>query len=672
MAIDIARRRFVTGLSSATLAWPLAARAQQPSPPSAGNLNVTPGNVPPRRGGLKGNSNYFLYSDCKPVMDLSVTIKVTQDIVADFGLSFQLNAHSPPGANCVWQQYCIGFGTNGGPPTLGGDIDNWPAKGFDELTGDIINHHVHLLTLPGSKPILPAGYRLTINLSNDANGTITGVTFVIVDHQGKITKSQPIALRSLFVNHHPPRHPPQPIGAAELAPIHAFQLNLVGRTNAEATYLATGAGTITYSAKSRLTVLSQQPACIAARNVFTMEQANSTYGELPASPSNQITQSFGAAAQPLYTPGGSLAVSRQFGTEQTSLFAVSRNGRLGVFYVQGKGRWKQAGELGPIGLARAGAAVAASQQFGAKNQTDVFVIGQNGQLNVFWVQGAGAWNGPLKIGPAKHTRSGANLAVSRQFGVDRTDVFLVDRNGQLNVFSVEGAGSWSDQPVLIGPKDFAPEGAPLASSRRFGVPNQTDVFVVGNDGQLSVFSVQGAGSWSEPEKIGAAGTFPKGAHVAASQQFGTDRTDVFVVDKKGQLSMLWVEGAGSWSQEPAPMSPKDFAVPGAPVAVSRRFGAKNQTDVFLVDKDGTLSLFWAEGAGAWNGPESIGPAGIAPSASSSSRGAFVAASPQSGATDQTNVFILNETGTNGPGWPTRFWVEGAGSWSGPAALVNET
>jgi len=340
-----------------------------------------------------------------------------------------------------------------------------------------------------------------------------------------------------------------------------------------------------------------------------------------------------------------------------------------VFSIQGKGRWKQTGALGPIGLAHPNAAIVVSQQFGAKNQIDMFLIAQNGQLNAFWAQGTGTWNGPLEIGPT-HMHSGA-LAVSRQFGVDQTDVFLVDKSGQLNVFWIQGAGKWSKQPALISPNDFAPGGAPLAASQRFGVANQTDVFLVDNDEQLNVFSVQGTGDWSKPVKIGPKGIFPKGAHIAVSQHFGADQTDVFLVDKHGQLNMFWVQGAGNWNKESVVISPKDFAVPGAPLAASQQFGVKNQTDVFLVDKNGQLNLFWAAGAGDWNGPKAIGPAGIAPSAKISSKGAYVVAAQRFSAKNQTSVFILNETGTNGPGWPTEFWVEGSGAWSGPAALVTE-
>jgi hypothetical protein len=54
-----------------------------------------------------------------------------------------------------------------------------------------------------------------------------------------------------------------------------------------------------------------------------------------------------------------------------------------------------------------------------------------------------------------------------------------------------------------------------------------------------------------------------------------------------------------------------------------------------------------------------------------STGVFVVASEQFGALNQTDVFMLNETGTNRPGWPTEFWVGGSGSWGGSVALVTE-
>ena len=44
--------------------------------------------------------------------------------------------------------------------------------------------------------------------------------------------------------------------------------------------------------------------------------------------------------------------------------------------------------------------IAASPQFGVPDQTDVFFVGNNGQLHVAWVSGGGAWDGPIGLGPA--------------------------------------------------------------------------------------------------------------------------------------------------------------------------------------------------------------------------------------------------------------------------------
>jgi hypothetical protein len=40
--------------------------------------------------------------------------------------------------------------------------------------------------------------------------------------------------------------------------------------------------------------------------------------------------------------------------------------------------------------------VAASRQFGSADQTDVFVVDNTYGLNVFWVDSAGKWKGPVR------------------------------------------------------------------------------------------------------------------------------------------------------------------------------------------------------------------------------------------------------------------------------------
>jgi hypothetical protein len=83
--------------------------------------------------------------------------------------------------------------------------------------------------------------------------------------------------------------------------------------------------------------------------------------------------------------------------------------------------------------------VVPSQQFGA-NQTDVFLVDKNGDLNVFWVVGEGPWGGPQRIG--SNFNPGSYVVASQQFGANQTDVFLVDENGQLDLFWVAAEGPW--------------------------------------------------------------------------------------------------------------------------------------------------------------------------------------------------------------------------------------
>jgi hypothetical protein len=621
--------------------------------------------VPPPGGGLRGNSNYFFHSEGNPITELSVVIDVTKDIVAPWGFSIQLNGYSPPNAACVWQQYCLGFYT-GARPQIGWVIEGWPSGAYfrhlHEKLGlgkgsDLYNIRRQLVSMRGIT--LPAGYKLKIALAHDSkhpSGTIVGASFSVTDNHGKSASSGQQLIQSFRFD-----RTKTPVASEALAPILAFELDIVGAGNNQYSFLESGAGAITYAATSPLTVKNNHPAGTSAEHIVTGEQANTVYGELDARPGRRFTQTLVAAQTPTFRPGGAFAVSRRSDAEQTALFAISISGQLVMFSVDGAGRWKQSPRHGPVNMALPQSAIAVSKRFGVDGQTGVFLIDQNGQLQAFWLDAKGM-TGPTPVSAEKFATHGAPLAASRQFGANQTDVFLFDKDGQLNVFWARSAGSFKG-PVKIGPADFVPNRAQLAASRRFGA-NQTDVFAVDKTGTLNSFGVDGTGSWQGPEKISKADFAHPGGHVVVGQRAGNaNQTDVFLVDKTGRLNVFSTKGKGSWNG-PVPIGPRGLAIAGAPVAVSRHFDTA-QTDVFVADKSGTLNVFSADGEGAWSEPKQIGQPGIAPS------GAFVAALEQLGVKNQTSVFLINQTGVNAPGWPVVFWADSANAWMGPKALVIE-
>lgn len=228
-------------------------------------------------GTLGSNFNYIFSSNCQPLMNLSVTINVTEDMVSEFssgsinGFSFQLNAYSPAGYTCAWQQYVVSlYGSE-----INAGVDNWPIKGVNLVRGNF-----PIVALPAAR--IPVGFQLTISLQNDSTGNVISATYVVVDNGGKTLANVTKVLAS--------------IGAMtqDLAPITAFELNLVGPVNYEGSILSSGAGTLTYMAANALTPSLSLPACTETLAV-TAETANSVYSGLPTTPSTTITQNFNIA-----------------------------------------------------------------------------------------------------------------------------------------------------------------------------------------------------------------------------------------------------------------------------------------------------------------------------------------------------------------------------------------
>ena len=244
-----------------------------PSPVSA---------VPAPSSGLGSNSNYILYSNCNPLRNGFVIIDVTEDIVCQSasgsakGFSFQLNCYSPKNRRCAFQQYIMRLNGN----DLAYDVENWPVSGTN-----LFNLGTPILTsLPSSK--IPAGYQLFIGWANDGwgsdtDGNVTGAFWKVVDNLGKTLADVSQRLTSI-----------SGVTSKDLAPIVAFELNLVGPVNKESAVLSSGAGTITYVVDEPiLTVLNQRPSCTESSDI-TGETANSVYGVLPASPNGVFKQSF--------------------------------------------------------------------------------------------------------------------------------------------------------------------------------------------------------------------------------------------------------------------------------------------------------------------------------------------------------------------------------------------
>jgi hypothetical protein len=342
---------------------------------------------------------------------------------------------------------------------------------------------------------------------------------------------------------------------------------------------------------------------------------------------------------------GGYATPRYGVPGQTDVFGVTPSGALTVRSATGRGGWTTAA-LTAAGFAPPGAAIATSPQYGVADQTDVFVTGSNGAVDLLWANGEGAWHSGAISGPG-FAPPGAVVATSPQYGVaGQTDVFVTGTNGAVDLLWASGDRAWHSMPVSA--PGLARPGAAVATSPQYGVAGQTDVFVTGANGAVDLLSSSGQGIWHSMP-VSAPGLAPRGAAIATSPQYGVaDQTDVFVTGSNGAVNLLWASGEGTWHS--MPVSAPGLARPGAAVATSPQYGLAGQTDVLVTGANGAVDLLWAGGEGAWRSRVLSAP-GLAP------RGAAIATSPQYGVADQTDVFV---TGSNGA--VNLLWASGQGTW----------
>jgi hypothetical protein len=205
------------------------------------------------------------------------------------------------------------------------------------------------------------------------------------------------------------------------------------------------------------------------------------------------------SARGLFPAGAPVAVSNQGLNNVTAVFVVDNWHRMNVEWqvVQGnvEGSWQGPGPISSAANFWPGASVAVSQQFG-RNQTDLFAVDQWGNVEAFWwAPGDANWQGPTSITSGGLFDRLANLSVAQQGGNPETDVFAVGKDGQLRVTWIWEGGNWRTD--TIGNAGAYPSGASVAAGPQFGsLTSQTDVFAIDNRGLRSVSFVVGTGGWT--------------------------------------------------------------------------------------------------------------------------------------------------------------------------------
>src|SRR3712207_4677713 len=119
-------------------------------------------------------------------------------------------------------------------------------------------------------------------------------------------------------------------------------------------------------------------------------------------------------------------------------------------------------------------------------------------------------------------------------------------------------------------------------------------------------------AWQPPFALAnATGIAPPRAAVAAVHFPPVNTLEVFFVDNRGALTLLWKHATEAW-QGPIRISDNGLAPPGAPVAAVH-YPSNEQPEVHVVGGDGRVWVAWKDHDGPWGRLHPLtGPGVLAP------------------------------------------------------------
>jgi hypothetical protein len=149
-------------------------------------------------------------------------------------------------------------------------------------------------------------------------------------------------------------------------------------------------------------------------------------------------------------PAGAAVTACQWGQSQTDVFLFDNNGILNLFSQTGTGSWSGPQVIGQGGFANAGAPLLAVPLVEG-TQANLVTVDQFGVLQFFWAVGGQSWQGPKKMPAAKQYQFHPASIAACPLASAQTDLVLIDEAGQLNIFTNVGVDTWSGPVVRADP-----------------------------------------------------------------------------------------------------------------------------------------------------------------------------------------------------------------------------
>jgi len=283
--------------------------------------------------------------------------------------------------------------------------------------------------------------------------------------------------------------------------------------------------------------------------------------------------------------------------EQLEVFVVDNAGAVNVLWKAQNGTWNAPVPLTAAGFAPLGAPLAAVY-YPLNEQLEVFVVDNNGAINVLWKAQNGTWNAPVALTAPGLAPSGASLSGVYYPLNEQLEVFVADVNGAVEVLWKAQNGAWNPPAVLTGP-GFAPAGAALTSAY-YPLNEQLEVFFIDNAGAVDVLWKAQNGAWNSPVAISAAGLTTPGSQLRAAYYPPNEQLEVLFMGSDGAWYVTWKAQNGAWNV-PVGLSTPAVAPAGAPVSVTF-YPLNNQLEAFVIGVNGDVNLAWKVDNGSWSAP----------------------------------------------------------------------